>query len=258
MIVKMLRWRSRGFSRLVDYIGKESEKSDSFKILHNLRSTDSLKDIADQFKEQDTYRKERKNGTVIFHEILSFHKSDTRHLDRDTLEAIAREYIEIRCPKALAFAMPHHDREHVHLHIMVSGTEYNSSNVMRLSNPDFTRVKRQIEDFQRREFPELTNSIATTRHPVRNKELLQEIASEQSAIQECYDNAHSLDDFFAQVEALGVDQSKYQLDNSGHFDFEIDTSRLQQLDERMSQLSDIQRAKEERDIDLEDGFEREL
>ena len=70
MIVKTIRWKTRSFNRLVDYIAKDSEREGSFAVLHNLRPGD-LPGIAEQFRANDAYRKERANGVVLYHEILS-------------------------------------------------------------------------------------------------------------------------------------------------------------------------------------------
>ena len=82
MIIKTLRWKVGGFGRLVNYVGKElidyvaKEGDERLEILHNLRPTDDLGDIARQFAENDAFRKRRKNGVTMYHEILSFAPRD--------------------------------------------------------------------------------------------------------------------------------------------------------------------------------------
>ena len=68
MVIKTLRWKVAGFTRLIDYVGKEligyvaKDETRSLEILHNLRYTDDIADVARQFAENDAYRKQRKNG----------------------------------------------------------------------------------------------------------------------------------------------------------------------------------------------------
>ena len=123
MIVKTLRWKTRGFNRLVEYIGKEERGEDeTFRLLHNLRPSHDLTGIARQFWANDAFRKERVNGVVIYHEILAF---ETGHdVPLDVLEDLTREYLELRAPNALAYAEPHFDKDHLHIHVAISGTEF--------------------------------------------------------------------------------------------------------------------------------------
>ena len=77
MVVKTLRWKTRGFNRLADYIGKEGRDEDeTFRVLHNLRPSKDLNGIARQYWAQDVFRKERANSVVVYHEIMSFAKGE--------------------------------------------------------------------------------------------------------------------------------------------------------------------------------------
>lgn len=237
MVIKTLRWKVAGFDRLADYIGKEAGREDSFQILHNLRQTDSLREIADQFRDNDGYRRQRKNGVVLYHEILSFSGEDRDHLTPEVLEDLARQYVDLRAPKGLAFAMPHYDREHVHVHIMLSGCELRSPRTLRMDNATFTRVRRKIEAYQVERYPELKHSIVHVTKRVRSRELKEEIERERPAIEECFREARSLDDFQDRISDLGLDPSKYRLDSQlGRFDFDVDLKTLSEIDGRRAEL----------------------
>ena len=95
MIVKTLRWKTRGFTRLVEYIGKEARPDrESFRLLHNLRPSRNLTGIVRQLGEQDSFRIPRKNGVVLYHEILSF--AQGQEVPLNIVEDLTRKYLEAR------------------------------------------------------------------------------------------------------------------------------------------------------------------
>ena len=170
MVIKTLRWKTRGFNRLADYIGKEGRDEDeTFRVLHNLRPSRNLTGLAGQFWAQDVYRKVRKNGVVVYHEIMSFKRGEEVSLD--ALEDLAREYIELRAPNALVYAEPHFDTDHVHIHFMISGSEFESSKTLRLNNDEFMQVRREIEGYQKEHYPELKSLVYQDRYRERIEEL---------------------------------------------------------------------------------------
>lgn len=254
MVIKTLRWKVAGFGRLIEYVGKElvnyvgKDDTRSLEILHNLHYTNDLNDIARQFAENDAYRKQRKGGVTMYHEILSFHAHDRDAITPETLEDITREYLRIRAPNALAYAAPHYDRDHVHVHIAISGVEFRSSKTLRMNNRTFASVRRQIEHYQLTKYPELEHSIVHLTKHVRSSELQKDIEKERPLIDQCYEQAQSLDDFYDRVAQAGIDESKYSLDPTTHrFSFDIDLTRLMDLDERMRKLQALQDLRQSRE-----------
>ena len=168
MIVKTLRWKTRGFNRLVEYIGKEARPDrESFRLLHNLRPSRNLTGIVRQLGEQDSFRIPRKNGVVMYHEILSF--AEGQEVPLNIVEDLTRKYLELRAPNALAYAEPHFDKGHLHVHIAISGTEFESAKTLRLDNKRFMQVRRQIEEYQREHYPELDRSLVYLNERKRNR-----------------------------------------------------------------------------------------
>ena len=167
MIVKTIRWKSRNFKKILSYILDKNwnEKTSSFAIFNNIKNSSN---VLKEFKENDKYRKRRKNGVVLYHEVLSFHKEDSHNLTLLKLNEIASKYISIRSPNALCVASPHFDTENIHIHFCFSGTEYKSSKTLRMNNFNFKKVRREIENFQKEKFPELQNSVVFS----RNQEIL--------------------------------------------------------------------------------------
>ena len=54
----------------------------------------------------------RENGNVAYHEIISFHKNDTDKLPVETLQKIARKYIQERSKNSLVVSTMHSDKDH--------------------------------------------------------------------------------------------------------------------------------------------------
>lgn len=190
MIVKTLRWKTQGFNRLIDYIGKEGrEETETFRVLHNLRRSPDLTGIARQFWANDAYRKERKNGVVLYHEILSFKRGEEVPLE--AVEDLTRKYLELRAPNALAYAEPHFDQDHLHVHLCISGTEFRSAKTLRLNNEKFMQVRRDIERYQREHYPELQSLVYDSRKKKRIEEL--EAVREARALRDREPEGHCIE-----------------------------------------------------------------
>ena len=206
MIVKTIRWHTRSFNRLVDYVAKDAEREESFAVLHNLRPGD-LPSIAEQFRANDAYRKERANGVVLYHEILSVSDLDREAVTPEILEDLCRHYLELRAPNALAFAQPHFDKGHLHIHIGISGVEYKSRKTLRMDNAQFERVRRGLEEYQRQHYgEELKNSVVYTNKRVRAKENIERKRIEElEAIQKSKTDRHLEQEQTLPEEALPYD-----------------------------------------------------
>lgn len=163
MILKTIREKEQArFEGIVRYVltdDKERLREGGFVLTHNILGS-SIPEITQELIENDNQRtKKRKNSVLLYHEILSFNPKDQEHLNQAKLRDIAEKYIEIRCPKALVLAVPHQEKDHVHIHFVISGSEFRSDTLLRMDNKQFERVKRSIETYQIETYPELKHSI---------------------------------------------------------------------------------------------------
>ena len=160
MIIKTKRsYSNQRFKQLIEYIMSDKGKVDetnSFTICHNLKSTNTH-EVVQEFVENDLFRKRRKNGVVLYHEILSFHPDNKADLNLVILEDIAHKFIELRGKDALCFAKPHIDSKNIHIHFCFSGIEYKSTKTLRLNNEQFKTVRLEMELFQQ-QYPALNKS----------------------------------------------------------------------------------------------------
>jgi Relaxase/Mobilisation nuclease domain len=115
----------------------------------------------------------RRNGNVLYHEILAF--SEGAMLKGDALMRsiadVGQEYLRLRAPDQLAYGVVHKDTDHIHLHLMISANAVGKSDRVRLAKAEFTRITREAESFVLDRYPELaqTRVIGKIRDPERAK-----------------------------------------------------------------------------------------
>ena len=113
-----------------------------------------------QYIENEKFRKrKRKDSVIITHEIISFHKDDSKNITIEKLHDIAEEYIKKRNPKGIYVAVPHFDKEHFHIHICASGVDYHNGKSLRMSKQGFQKLKKDIQNYQLNKYPELSKSL---------------------------------------------------------------------------------------------------
>lgn len=222
-IIKSKGWKSPGFGILHDYLEKEKPKNSPKGMqpigsyLHNILGVDTEDEvnILKAFQENDAYRKERANGNALYHEIISFHPKDSTFLleHPEILEDITRAYLELRAPKALAYACPHLDKAHLHLHIMISGNEMESEQTIRIGKEEFEAVKIAIQEYQLEHYPELENSYVLSRDGKQsNLEQPSEVVQQlKVSLQDAISKANSMEELTKLLESKSL--SLYQYNN---------------------------------------------
>lgn len=202
------------------------EQKQSFVIKHNIRG-ESIEEWVKQYQENETYRKlKRPDSVILSHEILSWHRDDTKNITIEKLEEMAREYIKLRNPGGMAIAVSHSDKQHLHIHFCFSGLEYHTGKSLRMSKGEFTKLKQDIQNFQRVKFPELSHSIVEHGKSEKKELALPTdreyqikcrtcLAGRQAGrathkeqvlgiLKDCYHRAISKEDFFEMVEKSGM------------------------------------------------------
>jgi Relaxase/Mobilisation nuclease domain len=115
----------------------------------------------------------RRNGNVLYHEILAFSEGTTLKGDAlmRSIADVGQEYLRLRAPDQLAYGVVHKDTDHIHLHLMISANAVGKSDRVRLAKAEFTRITREAESFVLERYPELaqTRVIGKARDPDRSK-----------------------------------------------------------------------------------------
>jgi hypothetical protein len=163
MIIKSLSRKSNS-AQLVKYLFQRqykvlSEKKSNFTIRHNLRSN-NIESWIKEFHENEAFRLHRRKDNVeLFHTIISFSGKDRNLITPEKLKDIAQKYISLRGEDSLYLGTAHVDRDHIHLHIIMSGTKYRTGVANRITRENFRDIKLQMDSYQREKYPELKHSL---------------------------------------------------------------------------------------------------
>ena len=172
MIIKSKSYKSnKTFKTLVNYIFRGIDKEKDFLFTKFIRGdkTDE-QNITRQLRQNETYRKTlRSNSIKMYMEIISFHKKDKKFLTKEVLTKIAREYVKERSRNSVAVSVVHRDKDHVHLHILLSGVEYKTGDGTRKTKEDFKNLKLHMEELQKNKFPQLSHSVIQHDKNVKKK-----------------------------------------------------------------------------------------
>lgn len=154
MILKSMARQNKSFEALYDYFTKEK---DARLFAFNLYSNPNDKQrVISEFLQNAKYIKKARGKNFLFHEIISL---KTSSLEKSKLEQIlfelAREYIDKRAKDHLIFSAVHKEKEHLHLHLMISANAIGEKSRHRLSKKAFSAIQKNLEAYQNTHFPEL-------------------------------------------------------------------------------------------------------
>ena len=111
-----------------------------------------IKNMVNQFSQNESKRKiQRSNANIAYHEIISFHKSDTDKLPKKVMLKIARKYAKERSPNSMVVSTLHQEKDHLHIHNVISALEFATGKPVRLSRKEFKEVKNRMEHYQDKE-----------------------------------------------------------------------------------------------------------
>lgn len=178
MMIKSMARKSVSFGQLLDYFGAPEKTGPA--LLHNLQSRqDDPPAIRREFNTNAHLLPPRKNGNVLYHEILSFGEGDEAALTPVILEDLTRRYLDLRAPYALAYAKAHFDTDCPHVHILISANNVGAIERLRLSKQRFGQIKTELEQYQRERYPFLSNSLAQAPRRLGGRRRIRETRSEQ-------------------------------------------------------------------------------
>jgi hypothetical protein len=162
MIIKNLT-RKSGSGQLLTYICRymqqdKKEERVPFILRHNIRSTD-IPGFVKEFKANAKNRTHtRKDQVAIHHTILSWSNKDREQITPEKIKSVANRFVTLRGENNLYIGTIHTDKDHIHLHIAMSGSQLNGQ-ASRISKAEFAELKLSLDNYQREQFPELENSL---------------------------------------------------------------------------------------------------
>ncbi len=165
MIIKHLTIKSRGgMAKLLNYMTNSQERlrdarGNSFCIRHNLRG-ERLDEWIQEYLDNEEGRVTLRSDSVFMsHVIIAFGAADREYLSQDMLQDMAKKYIELAADGGLVLAVPHLEKNHLHVHLAISGVDCFEGKSLRMSQADFADTKEKLQDYQREKYPELEHSI---------------------------------------------------------------------------------------------------
>jgi hypothetical protein len=211
MIIKSLSRKSNS-AQLLKYLFKDEDKvlyeqEHPFTIRHNLRSQ-NLDSWIKEFRENEGFRlHKRKDNVELYHTIISFSNKDRNLVSEKLLKDFAKQFIRLRGENSLYLGTAHVDRDHIHLHVIMSGTKYRTGESNRISRDEFRNIKLKLDSYQREKYPELIHSLPAHDKSkkvvlLRNSRMPQKEAL-LSSLQKAYSKSKSLDEFISILKTDG-------------------------------------------------------
>ena len=154
MIIKSLSRKTASFKDLIAYFHKEHNPS-APSYQWNLYSQ-TEQGIVNEFSENAGWLTKRKNGVVLFHEIISLPENKTIPARRmgAILKDITHQYVQKRCPEQLVYGKMHMVG-HPHFHLCISSNAPHRSRRHRLAKADLARIQKEVEAYVMSTYPEL-------------------------------------------------------------------------------------------------------
>lgn len=233
MIIKSLSRKASGgagggkspFRTLIRYMTRGIEDEEGRAVLwHNFFGHEGLSEaeILETFESNAADLKERKNGNVLYHEMLSFsagHTLSGEALYRAVAD-IGQEYLRERAPNQMGYGVIHLDTDHIHLHLLISANEIGKPSRVRLSKKDFSDIQKRVERYTLEQYKELGQSLVYDRGNQVTREKLKTQVHEQamksrtggrsrkedlkSALHQVFERAQSRDELQSLADALGA------------------------------------------------------
>jgi hypothetical protein len=217
MILKSLSRSRADYRNLLQYIFRESDsKGKNAFILQKNISGKSLDEWVQCFHQNEKTRlHHRNNNNKIFHEIISFARSDSPHITATTMKAIGKKYLQLRGDNIMAIGAMHQNKHHVHLHLCISPVELYTGRSLRISKDKFREIKNELQNYHLREFPEIqfstvkhghqrTKNTSEQEYQLKKRTGQSERVDTARLLEEIYNKASSREDFYRRISQNGL------------------------------------------------------
>lgn len=154
MIIKSMSRKSKSFSQLYDYLMRE----DSFCFIKNFYSKEKKK-LIKEFMRNSDFLENSRGKNYLYHELLSLEKNNlSLEKQKEILLDLTNKYLDLRAQNHLSFAVLHTDKDHFHVHLMISANEIEGEKRIRLSKKDFHNIQKNLEYYKNQRYKELNKS----------------------------------------------------------------------------------------------------
>jgi len=157
MIIKSMSRKSKSFLQLYDYLTRDTS---SFTFSRNTYSSPkNKKEFINEFYANARHLKEARGKVFLYHEVLSLEQNNlSKERQKEILLDMAEKYLFQRADEHLAFGVVHDEKEHIHLHLMISANEIEGDKRVRLSKKEFKEIQQRLENYKNQKYKELRES----------------------------------------------------------------------------------------------------
>lgn len=157
MIIKSMSRKSKSFAQLYDYLMRD--KSNCSFTRNTFSNSKNKKDLTREFLRNSNYLKNSRGRNYLYHELLSLEENNlSLEKQKEILLDLANKYLESRANNHLSFGVIHEDKNHIHLHLMISANEIEGNKRIRLSKKEFSFIQKHIENYKNIRYKELSKS----------------------------------------------------------------------------------------------------
>ena len=168
MIIKSMTRKTGSFDQLIDYLDREGVREE-YHIFQNLYER-KMDEVRGEFEQNARLLPKRKNGVILYHEVLSIVKNDELPVaeQKAALREIAQLYLKNRAPENIALGIMHDDTaDNLHYHFVISANGYKTRKRTRLSKAQFARVQKELEAHVLENYPQLKQKVAINKKAER-------------------------------------------------------------------------------------------
>ncbi|SFV67845.1 hypothetical protein MNB_SV-3-1338 [hydrothermal vent metagenome] len=201
MIIKSLSRATKSFEALYTYLTRDKA---SLLNAFNLYADPYQKQaVIQEFLNNAKHLKNARGKNYLYHEIISLNPNtlplqEQQHILTD----LVSKYISLRAENHLSFTALHFDKDHLHIHLMISANELEGTKRVRLSKKEFSTIQKELETYLNTTYPQL----GLTKH--YNKDL-NKIKSKKellkSTLDDLFSNSHSKEDFKSKSSELKLE-----------------------------------------------------
>jgi len=201
MIIKSLSRATKSFEALYKYLTRDKESLlNGFNLYADPHSKEEL---VEEFLNNSKHLKGARGKNYLYHEIISLNPNNLPLQEQQhILIDLVNKYISLRAENHLTFTALHQDKDHLHIHLMISANELEGSKRIRLSKKEFSTIQKELEQYVNSTYPQL----GTTKH--YNKDLNQ-IKSKKEllkiSLDDLFINSHSKEEFRRLSEELNLE-----------------------------------------------------
>jgi len=201
MIIKSLSRATKSFEGLYNYLTRDT---DSLLNTFNLYATPQQKEaLIKEFLDNAKHLKKAKGKNYLYHEIISLNPNtlplqEQQHILTD----LVSKYISLRAENHLTFTALHKDKDHLHIHLMISANELEGNKRVRLSKKEFSIIQKELETYLNTTYPQLGK---TTHYNKDLKQIKSKKELLKTSLVDLFINSTSKEDFKRQSEALKLE-----------------------------------------------------